>query len=229
MNSPSAWRIAIVFVIFCVSIGSAADKPTDVVFSDAFKGRLKDGWSWVRESPGAWKADKQGLRMLTSPGGLWEKANNNRNVLLRSLPKEAGKTVAVEVHVETAPKRPFEHGGLIWRYDDDNWVYLVKEQFEGKPHILIVGEKQGSPRKAGRYFKQPVTGKGVWLRLECTGSQIVGKYREAANAEWKILGAYKPPSNGPANVGLTTGYGDAKSKRISTFRDFRILKLTNGK
>lgn len=215
-------------VLFLVAGILAAEESRSILFADKFTKKLQQGWSWVRETTKAWKIDKKGLHLVTSPGGLWGKTNDNRNILLRSLPEGKQDTdVVVEVCMENDPKAPYEHGGLIWYYDDDNWVYLVKEHFEGKPHILVLGEKQGNPKLAGRYYKKTYGSKMVWLRLELKGKELVSKYRASPKKSWETLGTYQLPGTGKVQVGVTTGYGDAKSQRISTFKDFRIAIATS--
>ena len=55
----------------------------EVLFQDAFAGKLGDGWTWVREEKSAWRVLDKGLEVRVLPGNLWGRANNARNVLVR--------------------------------------------------------------------------------------------------------------------------------------------------
>jgi regulation of enolase protein 1 (concanavalin A-like superfamily) len=192
-----------------------------VVFVENFAGPLGAGWSWVREDPKAWQLAHGALVVRTSTGALWQKDNNTRNLLLRTPP--AGE-VAVEVLVENEPSAAFEHAGLVWYYDDDNYVVLLKEKVGAKVIVQLVSEKEGRP-KVG-FAEKVYEAKTVWLRLEVAGTTITGKFRASTKDAWQTLGQDKLPVKGEARVGLITGYGPKNAEHFARFRDFRILQGT---
>ena len=87
--------------------------------------------AWRYWHPKAWKLDKGTLALRVLPGYLHAKNNNARNVLLRPLPR-SDKPLAVEVFVQSEPKAQFEHAGIVWYQDDDNYVSLFQEVLGGK-------------------------------------------------------------------------------------------------
>jgi hypothetical protein len=58
----------------------------EILFQDDFKGKLGEGWSWVREHRAAWRVTEHGLEVRLEPGNMWGAQNNARNVLMRWAP-----------------------------------------------------------------------------------------------------------------------------------------------
>ena len=50
--------------------GSLSAAETKVVFEDAFKGKLGDGWTWLRENPKAWRIADDALEIHIEPGDV---------------------------------------------------------------------------------------------------------------------------------------------------------------
>ncbi len=199
-----------------------ADDKEPVLFEEAFNGRLGDGWSWVREDPKAWKIDQGALVIHTSTGSLWQKENDNHNILLRTPPDAKDGGLAVEVLVENEPTNGFEHAGLIWYCDDDNYVLLSKEKV-GKQVVQLVSETDARP-KVG-FAEKPYDGNTVWLRLEVAGGKAKGLFRATEKDGWQALGECDLPAKGDGRVGLITGYAPKDADHTSRFSHFRILKI----
>jgi len=49
---------AALFLVVSVITATCAE---EVLFQDNFAGKLGEGWSWVREHPGAWRLTPRGL------------------------------------------------------------------------------------------------------------------------------------------------------------------------
>jgi regulation of enolase protein 1 (concanavalin A-like superfamily) len=200
---------------------AAEDK---VLFEEKFTGELAKDWSWVREDPKAWKLDQGALVLRTLPGYLHAKRNDSRNVLLRPLPK-SGKPLAVEVYVESEPKEQYEHAGVVWYVDDDNYVSLFQEVLGGKVEMQMVTEKDAAPRFAVAKHDA----KGVWVRLLISGGKITTQFRPSDKDEWKTVGTSDAPASGPARVGVMCGGAAKDAQRYVRFRSFRILESGDGK
>jgi regulation of enolase protein 1 (concanavalin A-like superfamily) len=213
----------LVAVLLGGSLGPAvADEKEPVLFTEPFDGRLDTGWSWVREDPKAWRLDKGALVVRTSTGALWQKENNNRNLLLRMPPEAKEGRLAVEVQVENEPSGAFEHAGLVWYYDDDSYVMLNKERVGSRQVVQLVSEKESRP-KVG-FAEKAYDGKTVWLRLEVFGGKARGLFRATEKDDWQALGQCDLPGRGEARVGLITGYGPKDAEHWSRFRNFRIVQ-----
>src|SRR6266436_3996704 len=99
----------------------------EVLFQDDFKGKLGEGWSWVREHRQAWRATERGLEVRIEPGNMWGPANDARNVLVRPAPDTANEGIEVSVNVENRPTSQYEQTDLVWYCDDGNMVKLGQE------------------------------------------------------------------------------------------------------
>jgi regulation of enolase protein 1 (concanavalin A-like superfamily) len=198
------------------------DPKEKVLFEDQFADRLGDGWSWIREDPRAWRIHKGALILRNSPGHLYASYNNAKNVLVRTLPRTE-HTLAIEVHVESDPKVQFEHAGVVWYVDDDNFVSLFQEVLGGKVVLQMVAEKGG---KARTIVAEHGT-KAVWLRLVISGGTITSQYRLSEDRPWREVGRVEIPSQAPARAGVTAGGAPKDADRDVHFRSFRILEITN--
>jgi regulation of enolase protein 1 (concanavalin A-like superfamily) len=195
-----------------------------VLFEEQFTGELGKEWSWVREDPKAWRIEKGVLLLRILPGYLHAEHNDSKNVLLRPLPK-SDKPLAVEVYVESEPKVLYEHAGLVWYVDDDNYVSLFQEILDGKVELQMVTEKDGKPRFAVAKHKA----KGVWMRLVISGGKITTQYKPSEKEEWKVVGQSDLPAQGAARVGVMAGGAPQEAERYVRFRAFRILEIASEK
>lgn len=213
-------KLAAVLVALAAGVTGASETAEEkVVFSEAFSSELGKGWSWLREDTEGWRLDQGSLLVQTSTGSLWMKQNNNRNVLLRTPPET--ESFAFEVLVENEPTNGFEHAGLVWYADDDNYVALMKEKV-GKVVVQLVSETGGRP-KVG-FAEKAYSEKAIWLRMEIVGGKARGLYRTTDKSDWQALGECDiPTAEGKVQIGLMTGYAAGDAKNSSSFSNFRAL------
>ena len=192
-----------------------------VMFQERFASEPGTGWSWVREEPKAWRIEDGALVLRTLPGYLHAEMNNAKNLLVRTPPDAKDTTIAIEISLESDPQTQYEHAGLVWYYDDDNYVAIFNERLGGKPELQMVIEKGGRPE----FAVKPCGSKTVWLRLVASGAKVVGQCRDPAESAWRTVGESTLPTRGEARVGITSGGTPKDAERYARFRDFRILKL----
>jgi regulation of enolase protein 1 (concanavalin A-like superfamily) len=198
-------------------LGMATDEK--VLFEEKFVDKFDKDWSWVREDPKAWRLEQGVLVLRTLPGYLHAKSNDARNVLLRPLPR-SDKPLAVEVFVEGEPKVQYEHAGVIWYVDDDNYVSLFQEVLGKNVELQMVTEKNASP--SFNVVKHDA--KGVWIRLLIAEEKITAQYRPTEKEAWKTVGRSDFPAKGPARVGVMAGGAPKEAERYVRFRGFRIVE-----
>ncbi len=217
------WCCGLTLAVLLMSAMGAlvAAEKDKVLFTEKFDGKLGDGWSWVREDAKGWRIDKGTLVIRTSSGSLWLKHNDTTNLLVRTPPQVKDGGLAIEVFVENEPSNAFEHAGLVWYYDDDNYVILVKEKVGDKQLVQLVSETEGKP-KVG-FAEKAYPGKTVWFRMEVAGGKARGLFRATEKDEWQTLGQCDLPVKGKAQVGLLTGYAAKDAEHFSRFSGFRIL------
>jgi regulation of enolase protein 1 (concanavalin A-like superfamily) len=238
-------RTAIVFVVLAgcsLARGEGPRATEKVVFHDPFYAKLAAGWTWVREAPSsaafavvgaamgkAWRVFKNSLVMRVLPGYLHAHTNNSSNILLRPLPDIADQPYAFEVALGSNPKVPYEHAGLVWYVDDDNYVGLFREFLGTKPQVLMVTEKRAHPTFHYGGVYQDET---IWLRLEVAHGKITGKFRGDPEEDWQTVGTSSlpiPSKKSKPRVGLHTGGAPDRAGRFVRFWDFRILTFSNQK
>jgi hypothetical protein len=205
----------------------SADLPGEkVLFEENFTDAPDKGWSWLREIPNHWKIDKERNELLISP--VWSEGNM-KNIPLRAVPDVHESPLAIEVHIEHVPTGDYEYAGLIWYYDDKNFVVIRKGPHgdDGKLLSLVwrkADEGDGpasAPKKV--IFNEP----GVDLRMVIAGGKAQGWYRATSTDQWQSLGEVDLPGSGPAQVGFRTGNGESKQS-WARFSKFRILQLARG-
>lgn len=217
-------KISFCIAALLVLLPAAAGQADKVLFEEKFTEALGKEWAWIREEPKAWRLEDGALVLRTLPGYLHAKANNSRNVLLRSLPK-SDKPLAVELFVESEPKVQFEHAGVVWYVDDDNYVSLFREVLGNKIEMQMVIEKAGQPR----FHVAKHDEKGVWMRLVIADGKIATEYKPSETEAWKRVGVTEAPSPAAARVGLMAGGASKDAERYARFRSFRIVELGNAK
>ncbi|HWM24955.1 MAG TPA: DUF1349 domain-containing protein [Chthoniobacterales bacterium] len=199
---------------------SAADDNQKVVFAERFTAPLDAGWAWIREEPKAWKVENGALLLRVLAGYLYEGDNDARNVLLRKA-TVTSNVLILEVFLENQPKILYEHAGLYWYYDDDNYVCLLKEQMGKEVRLRIVREKDARGDISG---ESVYDAEGVWFRLVITSDKATGYYRPTENEGWQKMGQVDLPSKGEAKAGLNAGGGPQDAERWARFSHFRILE-----
>jgi regulation of enolase protein 1 (concanavalin A-like superfamily) len=201
-------------------LSSTADAP--VAFEERFKSELSPGWSWVREDRSDWKLADGTLQVRMTPGNLWEKDNTARNLLLRAAAGGANPFTA-EVTVSHTPAAFGEQAGLLWYRDDDNYIKLVKEFYDGHTWAVFAVERDGK----AEYREADCRAQWVTFRLTIGGEKVTAAFLPVGGTDWKQMGAFTfPPrdekSGRSARIGLTAHHGAADAPRWAHFRDFRI-------
>ena len=194
------------------------------MFEERFAGKLREGWSWVRENPAAWKIETGAMIIEVQPGYLIaddKESDRTKNVLLRDLPGASASPMAVEVCMENDPQVQFEHGGVIWYLDDSNFVDLLHEGIGGKGSILMVTKKANQ----AQHHTLPCHSKLLWLRLILSGDDVIGEFRESPNDPWQTVAKTKLPSSAKARVGVLCGGGRLGTGRVAKFSHFRIISM----
>src|SRR3954447_5899683 len=78
--------LGVVVALLAEAEGGMRVQGAEVLFQDDFRGKLGDGWSWIRERREAWRVTDKGLEVLIEPGNMWGPQNDARNVLVRPAP-----------------------------------------------------------------------------------------------------------------------------------------------
>jgi regulation of enolase protein 1 (concanavalin A-like superfamily) len=205
-------------------VPALAEEP-DVIFKDDFKGKLADGWTWVREDPKAWRVTDAGLEVRLQPGNMWGPSNNAKNVLVRPVPDPAKQPLEISVTVSNKPTEQYEQVDLVWYYDDSHQIKIGQEQVD-KVLCLVMGreEKDGTRTLA----KTPIEALQLEVRFLVSADSLKGQYRPAGEKEWKDAGECTLPKHGDPKISLQVYQGPANVERWGRFNAFRIAKGKGG-
>jgi len=223
-------RIALLIIgTLSAALSLHAAEPV-VLFEEPFHDHLRDGWTWLREEPKAWRIEDNSLVIDTLPGAMFGKEHTARNVLLRPAPVSAEKGFIIEVQITNDPQKTYEHAGIICHFDDDNWAVITKEKLPidkttAVPKVMLGSEQDGKPimpfpDKPGYYDAT------VWVRMIVHGGKVTGMWRASENDAWHTLGECPfPVSTKELRVGMHSGGRDPSDGRKARWRSFRILQL----
>ena len=214
-------RFSTIIAVALLSLHAHADES---LFQDDFKGKLGEGWSWLREHREAWRATDHGLEIRLEPGNMWGPQNNAKNVLLRSAPDATKREIEVSVIVENKPTHQYEQVDLVWYYDDSNMVKLGQELVDGKLSVVMGREENDKTRTVAII---PLDSNSVRLRLIVNGNRIRGQFRMPAAEAWRDVGEcdLPVPANMKAKISLQCYQGSEDVEHWARITDFRIRRL----
>lgn len=193
----------------------------EVVFQDDFKGKLGEGWSWVREHREAWRVTERGLEVRIEPGNMWGAANNAKNVLVRPVPEPSSDEIEVSATVENQPTEQYEQVDLAWYYDDSHMVKLGLEQVDGKL-CVVMGREQADKTRTIAII--PIDAHVLRLRLLVAGNKLRGQFRPAGSEAWRDAGSCDLPARGTPKVSLQFYQGPAQAEHWARVNEFRIVR-----
>lgn len=211
------------FVVVGV-LGAVAMLASDeLVFKDEFRGRLGNGWTWIREEPSAWRVREGALELRILPGNLWGGANNSRNVLVREAPPLEGGELEITVKFENQPTGQYEQVNLAWYYDDSHMVKLGREIVDGPVCVVMGREERDQCRTIAR---PPVSGGWYRLRLIVSGNQIRGQYWPEGANQWADAGScdLPVPANGKPKISLHSYNGFSDREHWARITEFKVVR-----
>jgi regulation of enolase protein 1 (concanavalin A-like superfamily) len=215
----------IAFISFiAISLRAAPDQGETIAFEEKFDGKLSDGWSWLRETPAAWKVAGGELVLTVQPNYLHPFGKDARNVLLRDLSGNLGASWAVEVKLESDPKVQYEHAGVLIFWDEDNYISIWRESLDGKPKLQMVTTKNNSPGFV--VLNEDI--KPVWLRLVVNGDDVTTQYRASEKDAWKTVGKSKRLASANPRCGLASGGAPKDAQREAKVSHFQVVRLAGG-
>lgn len=197
----------------------------EVLFQDEFKGHLGEGWSWIREHPGAWRVNSPapGLEVRIELGNMWGPANNARNLLVRPAPDASRGEIQVSVTFETHPTNQYEQADLVWYFDDSNMVKIGRELVDGKVSVVMGREEKDRTRTIAII---PIPSDWVRLQLQVKGNHIHGRYFFKEGSDWIQAGQCDlPPSDLKPRISLQFYQGPADSEHWARVTGFRVMRV----
>jgi regulation of enolase protein 1 (concanavalin A-like superfamily) len=190
-----------------------------IIFGERFEEAiLLENWSWVREQSSDWRIEDGELYIRARPGSLMGDSNNAENLLIRPLLNTVNG-IATQVSYE--PLVPYEQAGLLWYYDDDNYIKLVKELVGQELAVVLVREEN---IKASVLGKIPLSSTdAVELRLFIADEVITGQFRISSDTEWITVAQCATYPLQGLHAGLFTHGGVNDADRWVRFSGFMLF------
>jgi hypothetical protein len=181
----------------------------EVLFEDTLKGKLGDGWSWLRENPKTWRHSEKGLEIRVEPG----LAATVKNALVRKAPDRRQGKVAIEVTVEftSPPTNQYEQAGITW-YQGEKPVFKLVHEFIDKKLYVIPGKK-------------PADMHMVQLRLIVSKDAYIAQFRAEGKGDFQTSASGKLAPGSVEKVSIQCYNGPADAEHWMRFSDFKILRL----
>lgn len=193
----------------------------EVLFQDTFTGKLKEGWSWVRENPAGWRLGTNGLEIRVEPGNMWGPANDARNVLVRNLP-DSSRPLELSATISNTPTEQYEQVDLVCYYDDSHMVKIGFELVDGKRCIVMGREEKDRTRTIAIIPFEPTL---VELRFLIDGTNIHGSFRAAGATEWREAGSCDLPARGAPKLAIQCYQGPAQTERWARIANVTVRAL----
>ena len=191
-RNRGAWVVGVMAFGASLAAGAAGDR--DVLFRDTFKGKLGEGWTWVREDAKRWRVGERGLEVCIHSGNMWGPANDAKNVLVRPAPDAGGKPLEITAAVENHPTNQWEQVDLCWYYNDGHMVKIGEELVDGKLSVVMGREENDRARTISI---TPLDSETLELRLVVSGDRVRGRFK-TPNGEWRDVGECDLPAPGAA-------------------------------
>ena len=214
------WSLLAVVVLAQIVFAAEDDH---VLFHDSFKGKLAEGWKWIREDPKHWRATDHGLEVHIQPGNMWGPANDAKNVLVRDVPDPAKQPLEITASVEHHPTNQYEQADLVWYYDDGHMVKIGEELVDKKLSIVMGREENDKTRTIAII---PLDSDSVELRLIVRGNRIRGRFK-TPKGEWRNAGECDLPIKGEPKVSLQFYQGPADAEHWARVTDFTIRRAAD--
>jgi hypothetical protein len=198
----------VVFVLVAAQLPARGAEPK-VAFDDPLKGKLGEGWEWLRENSKTWRHSDKGLEVRVEPG----LADTVKNALVRKAPDRSRGKYAIEVTVEftAPPSGQYEQAGLTWYQGDKPAFKLVHEFIDGKTYVIP--------------GKKPTETRVVQLRLVVSKDEYVAQFRPDAKGEFQTAASGKLPPGKDEKVSIQCYNGPAGAEHWMRFSDFKVLEL----
>ena len=224
-GSPIPSGLSVLLLVAVLGYGIVRGQGQTNLFSESFKDKPGEGWSWIRENPATWRISEQGLQIRIEPGNMWGGQNNARNLLVRSLPATAQENIEVSVALENKPTNQYEQVDLVWYYDDSNMVKLGQELVDGKL-CIVMGREEGDKTRTIAIVPLDPSSTRVEVRFLADKNQLRGDFRLVGATEWRLAGNcdMPAPANAKPRISLQCYQGPPDQEHWATITNFRINK-----
>lgn len=201
-----------------VAAWASQTRGDEVLFHEMFNGKLKEGWSWLRESKAGWRVGTNALEVRVEPGNMWGPANDAKNVLVRGLP-DSHRPLELSVTISNTPTEQYEQVDLVCYYDDSHMVKIGFELVDGK-RCIVMGREEKDRTRTIAIIPQEKT--MVDLRLILDETTIHGSFRATGSKEWREAGSCELPARGAPKLAIQCYQGPFKAEHWTRISNVTI-------
>lgn len=205
--------------LFILSSNVALGQEQPKAITDVFQNKLTDGWSWIREHPGAWRMTPKALEIKVEPGNMWGGANNAKNILVRDVPASSSNKWTIAATFYNQPTEQYEQVDLVWYYNDSYQVKIGQELVDGQLSIVMGREEKDRTKTIAII---PLDTFEVRVKFDVTGNQIVGSFKKEGSKDWVVAGETDLPVHGKPRITIQCYQGPADTERWARMRDFEM-------
>ena len=173
-----------------------------------------EGWSVIRPDAKEMTVTSDGiLRLRTQPGRIWA-GEGARNLVL-SEPRAGARAMELTAKVELHdPEIKYEQAGVLCYVNDDWFVKFIVEHIDGDPWIVSAME---SPDGRRLLSKERLSAMREELKIETSGAEVMCRYRESADSEWKQVSTAEIPISEERRLGFFTQDGPKDKTNWASF------------
>lgn len=189
---------------------------------DSFQDKLTEGWSWIREHPGAWRMSRNALEIKVEPGNMWGGANNAKNILVRDVPVTSKNKWTISATFFNQPTEQYEQVDLVWYYNDSYQVKIGQELVDGQLSIVMGREEKDRTKTIAII---PLDTFEVTVKFDVDGDRIQGSFKKKGSRDWVVAGETDLPVHGKPRITLQCYQGPSDQERWARIRDFELRSM----
>ena len=230
----SLQNIRSLFILSVLGVSLAAQETT--YFHEPFSGELQSGWHWVMGKPAGTEIANGRLKVPGMNASIWGHRDEAIGLVVR--PAEhfseqmltEGMGTDLVATIDTADLEA-PQGGLIWYYDNDNYVKFAKENWrhssisnaDGSIEsrlLLVAREHRGIPEVCGIVRYLPET---AFMRLQVVHGKIRALYKTLKDDPWIPLVDVDPLPVSPKSLRLGIYSMYHSPRKFGYYGDFKIF------
>lgn len=175
-----------------------------------------DNWHIQNENPSHWSFHNSVLTMQVQEGNIFGEGRIVDNIFILPVAKP---DYSAEVTVELNPVLPYEQAGLGIYWDNNNYIKLSKEMFQGEHSLVFVVEQNGKPDVKERIS---YNGSSVSIKFQKIDELIKVYFRPNNETTWQSVGFAKALKGDEKGLMLYTFSGSSTKPNFAKFSGFQL-------
>lgn len=176
-----------------------------------------DNWHIQNENPSHWSFHNSVLTMQVQEGNIFGAGSPDvDNLFILPLSKP---NYSAEVTISLNPSLPFEQAGLGIYWNENNYIKISKEMFQGEHSLVFVVEQNGQPNIKERLL---FNGETVSVKLQKMDELIKAYFRPNNETTWQNISSAKVLKGNEKGLMLYTFSGSSTKPNFAKFSGFQL-------